>query len=203
MNSPDWKEINERILVYVTLLLVFIGFAVSVSIKEILIVLAPAGPFREAAAIVPLMVLGHIFYVLYYVVDVSFFVLKKTIWYVVINFTAAVATVVLNVLLIPHFGYTAAAYVSAASFLICPALALAISQRYCRLDYDYVRLAKIFIVGGSLFAVSTLIDTGSFAFDVALKSVLIAGFPAALLVIGFADKKEIEFLRRRLKRTSA
>ena len=198
-DQANRDEIFSRVFTYVTLVLAFAGLAISILIKEILMVIA-APEYWEAYKVVPLVTLGYLFYIVYYIVDVGFYFQNKTSWYLIINATAAVSNVVLNLILIPYYGAMGAASVTAASFFLCPLIAYFVSQHYYSLKYDFGRLGKLVLVTGICYIVGSTIETDSVAVNIILKMSVIFSMPFLLYLIGFFEARELGLLKAQLQR---
>lgn len=198
---PNREEIFSRVFVYYAFVLVYSGLILAVLIKEVLTLMATP-EYLSAYRIVPFVIIGYVFYALYYVVDLGLFMENKTYWYPIINGIAAAANVALNFLLIPKLGALGAAIVTAISFGICPIMTLIVSQRYYFVPYDLTRAGKIVLLAVLFFCLGTRIDTHHFVLNVLLKSLFICLYPVVLYLINFFDEKEINFVKSYLQRYS-
>jgi O-antigen/teichoic acid export membrane protein len=200
-NRINKGEIFARVFKYFTLALATMGLAISVLIQDGLKILA-APEYWSAYRVVPLVILGYIFYNLYYFVDIGFYVHNKTYFYVIINATAAAVNVGLNILLIPLWGSMGAAVVTAISFAVCPVFAYFVSRRYYRIRYDFIALSKLIIVTLLFFFACTAVTFNTIIASIAYKMILLAIVPVVLYVLGYFDTKEIShisyFLSKRL-----
>jgi O-antigen/teichoic acid export membrane protein len=189
-------EIFSRVFTYIFFVLALGGLAISLLIKEVLTLIA-APEFWPAYRVVPLVVLGYNFYILYYIVDFGFYIKNKTYWYLIINGVAAAVNVGLNLLLIPRFGAMGAAWVTALSFFICPLMAFVISQRYYPLRYDIERIAKLTVMILVFYWIGSSVATGYLLADILLKTLVVLAIPILLYLIGFFDTRELSFLKDR------
>lgn len=192
-------ELFPRVLVYFTFILSVGGLAISTLIKDVLTLIATP-EFLRAYQIVPWVIVGSVFYNLFYVVDIGIFVNNKTFWYPIINAVAATTNVGLNFVLIPKYGAAGAAIVMAISFAICPAMAYFISQRYYFVRYDFNRIIKMIIVAFSLYLLSSCVSTPHIYVNIPLKILITLSYPAVLYLIGFFDSKEVFFIKDHLIR---
>jgi O-antigen/teichoic acid export membrane protein len=191
-NRINKDEIFARVFKYFTFALAIAGLAISVVIQDGLRIIA-APEFWSAYRVVPLVILGYIFYNLYYFVDIGYYVNNKTFWYVIINATAAVVNIGLNLLLIPHWGVMGAAFVTAISFAVCPMFAYFVSRKYIKIKYDFIALIKLIVVTLTFYFIAT-----SFSFDnvfasLAIKSLVLISVPFVLYLSGYFDAKEVSY----------
>lgn len=188
------EEIFSRVFVYYLFVLIYSGLFLSVLIKEVLTLMATP-EYLSAHRIVPFVILGYVFYALYYVVDLGLFMENKTYWYPIINGIAAAVNVGLNILLIPKLGALGAAIVTAISFLICFAMAFLVSQKYYYVPYDLARAGKILLTALVFYFIGTRIHTEHFYLNVLLKLILLCLYPVVLYAIRFFDAREMAFIK--------
>lgn len=196
--GKDVQEIISRVLLYFTFVLSFVGLIISVLIKDAITIMA-AREFLPAYRIVPLVVFGYIFYSIYPIVDIGFYVKKKTYWYAIINGAAASVNILLNWFLIPRFGAMGAAVVTVISFAICPLMAYFISQKYLAIRYDLVRMTKLIVVVLLCYAVISQVAVPYLYLDILLKLTMVLLFPIALYCVGFFEAREIHYVKTLLQ----
>ena len=99
----------------------------------------------------------------------------------------AIVTVVLNLLLVPRYGYTGAAWAHLACYLCMVLLAFSLGRKYYRIDYDIPAILLYFILALGIFFVSTY-----FLFAEGVLKLLLHGFymTAFLLVVALLERKK-------------
>lgn len=121
--------------------------------------------FSEGAKIVPFITLGFIFHLVgsYFVLSLGF--VRKQIYGTLTIFVTAGLNIVLNILLIPHFGIFGAAVAFCLSFMIQMILEIWLGNKYLQFRFDWVFLAKSFfstaVMGIAVLVVSEFFH-GSF-----------------------------------------
>ena len=106
--------------------------------------------------------------------------------------------IVLNLVLIPPYGFVGAAAALVASYLVVLVLMYVLTQRLFPVPYEWGRLALLVgvtaavVVGGEL-----LLPTHGFA-GLALRTILWLAMPAILLALGFLTRAERDGLRMML-----
>jgi O-antigen/teichoic acid export membrane protein len=191
-NRANKDEIFVRVFKYFTFALALTGLAISVLIRDVLQIIA-APEYWQAYRVVPFIVLGYIFYNLYYFVDIGFYVKNKTYWYLIINAVAAVVNIGLNLLLIPRWGAMGAAVVTAISFAVCTFSAFLVSRRYYKINYDLLALIKLVVVIVLFYVAGVSFTAHNIFIDLSVKLILIAAAPVTLYLIGYFDAKEVTY----------
>jgi O-antigen/teichoic acid export membrane protein len=197
VSRTNGNEMFSRIFIYLSFLLVVVGLGLSVIVKEILMLIA-APEFWSAYRVVPFVIIGYAFYTLYYVVDIGFYVKDRTFWYPIINAIAVAVNVGLNLILIPRYGALGAGMVTAISFFICPVVAFVISQRYLRLHYDFIRIAKLVSSALLFYWISSFVSTEFLFANIVIKMVLMIAYIGFLYLIRFFEPVEIRFVVNRV-----
>ena len=85
--------------------------------KEIVTILADE-KFHAGLSVVPIVVIGYVFYGMFMVYHLYPLYDKKTIFMSIAALTAGISNIILNAVFIPMYGYVAAAYATVASFFI-------------------------------------------------------------------------------------
>ena len=116
LDNKEYKRLDalfEKIFSIVTIAaLGLILFA-----KEIVMVLADE-KFYPGLRVVPIVVVGYVFYGMYIVYGMHTGYKKKTVFTSIITLTAGISNIILNAIFIPRYGYIAAAYTTVASYFI-------------------------------------------------------------------------------------
>ena len=95
--------------------------------REIVIILADE-KFHSALSVVPIVVIGYVFYGMYIVYGMYTGYKKKTIFTSIITVTAGISNIILNAIFLPKYGYIAAAYTTVVSYFIMFLLALLVDK---------------------------------------------------------------------------
>lgn len=118
-----------------------------------LIDLLGGSTFHQSLKAVPGIALGWLAWGIAFVIATEFVITRKTRTVGLASAAAAAANVLLNVALIPPFGFVGAAWASAATFTLLALIYLVIERRSAPAPYRWVRLGLIaaVLVGASVF----------------------------------------------------
>ncbi len=137
-------------------------------------------------SVFPIILLAHFFDGLYANFTVGIYVRKKTKVVPLITGAAAAFNLGANLLLIPRFGYIAAAWTTLGSFILMAALMHLYTQSQYRIPYEWGRVLRAALVIGALLALFYL-HPGGFWW----RLLVLALMPPLLAVTGFFHKSEI------------
>jgi O-antigen/teichoic acid export membrane protein len=106
----------------------------------------------------------------------------------------AILTIVVNVMFIPSMGYMGSAYAVLICFVLMTIISYVVGQKYYRVDYDLKRIFMYFAVALGFYYLSAF---AQFSSEI-LKYLLNIGlFSSFLVVVFFAEKKELRSLLKR------
>lgn len=155
--------------------------------------------FLGAAEIVPIIALASVVYGVYTIVSTAIWYSMRTGWIPVLTAAAALVNVGLNILLIPRYGITAAAWTTAAGFAVLALLQGLLGARRYRISWEYGRWAALLAVGIAAYAAVQLPAPGIGVRRYALSVVALAAFPLVLTALRFWTPEERRWLRRRAR----
>jgi len=95
--------------------------------REIVIILADE-KFHEGLKVVPVVVIGYIFYAMFIIYGMYPGYKKKTLFTSIVALIAGISNIVLNAIYIPKYGYIAGAYTTVASYFIMFILAWIVAK---------------------------------------------------------------------------
>lgn len=170
-NSPKMIALSTK---WFTILCIVIWLGVSVNLNWIVLLLGEN--YRQGAFVVPLLLLANLFIGLYGNLSIWFKLSDKTQYGTYITIGAMVVTVILNMLLIPVYGFMGCAISFAASSFLMVASCYLLGQKYYPIPYETVRVGLYMIIAGGIIWAYSLVDNSQI-----LRSLLIQG----LLCVGF------------------
>ena len=135
-----------------------IGTIILTLVAPLLVKILADEEYRESYRLVGILGWGAALYGFYMLSDLGIFKSKKTYLSVCTNFVGAILNIILNYVLIQHYGMIGAAYATVASLLVTNMLNMYISQRLMPLKWDWplyaaavsISLFIIIYLGGGL-----------------------------------------------------
>lgn len=155
------------------------------------------GPMlRQAVVVVPVVSFGYLLYGVYLNLSVWYKINDMTRYGALFTITGATATVVINVTLIPVYGYMASAWAHIVCYGLMVTLSFLIGRKHYRIEYDIPGLMYYIVTAIVIVLFSLYVDTGS-----SWVNMLIGGLLLAAL-IAVAEKRDgtISLLVNRKKR---
>lgn len=156
------------------------------------------GSYRGAEAVIAWVAASGILVQVYYLLSYSIHYSKKTIFVFLISSTAALTNVCLNLLLVPRFGYLAAAANTFVAYLVMAILSSFIGHRIHPVPHEYRRWSTVIGLSILLIAMSTVRPRLSELQDAVYSTILLLGWPAGLWFSGVLSQREKRGVTSRL-----
>ena len=177
-------------LTYFTAVLVYLVVALSLS-SRVLVPVIVGEAYREAYLVTPLVALAYALNGVHYCVAPGVHISGKTRYLTITSLVAAAVNLGLNFYLIPRYGMMGAAWSTAGAFLLIVVVTGMVAQHYYRVEYEYVRLSKLVLLGVAIYLLGNLVPLGTSVLSISGHlAVAFFGFPLSLLAIGIFDKRE-------------
>lgn len=171
--DPEDKEFYRRAFLGVSFVMYVFGLLI-VGFKDVAFLLL-AKNYREAAFIVPFLILMPIMYTISETTVVGINFSRKTYWHVVIAAVSALANYIGNTLLVPALGGKGAAISTGLSYMVFFSMRTAISKRLYDVKYDFDKI----VIGSAVIVLVALIGT----FRRSTLETILAAFVGILIVL--------------------
>lgn len=188
------KETYSYVMKYfiITMLLVFLGINLYISGIQYII----GKSFREAIVIVPVVSMGYLLYGVY---------INHSIWYklndltrygIYITLIGTLITILINVLLIPVYGYMASAWAHVASYGVMIIMSFIFARKHFKINYNMKGLIPYFIVAIGMVVFSRVYKYGSLMTELMINTFFILIF---IIFTQLKDQTISKFLRKGTK----
>jgi len=178
----DAKETYAFVMKYfiIIMLLVFVGINLYISGFQYII----AKNYRDTIIVVPIISMGYLLYGIY---------INHSIWYKLNDMTrfgayitliGAIITVLINVLLIPVFGYMASAWAHVASYGTMIIVSFVFAEKHYKIRYNMFKLLPYFIMAIGMVFFSLFFNYPNFISELGINTAFV------LLFIGYAQYKD-------------
>jgi O-antigen/teichoic acid export membrane protein len=134
--------------------------------------------------------MSGVFVVMYYIWSFSIHYSKRTWYLAAVTWTAALSNIGLNLVLIPRYGYIAAAFTTFLAYLVMAIMGAIMAYSLYPVPYEYRRW--IILVITTLLFVGMDYQRPSLAltWDIVYSLMLVFGWPIALRIVGFYTEHE-------------
>jgi len=185
------KLFYSKILTFFSFVMFWAGLALSIFAKELVHLFALNPSYYPAYSVVPLLTLSYCIFGISLVTSLGLYLTGKTNYVAIISIIVSAINIVLNFLLIPYLGMTAAALNTFIAFVILVILTTVVSNKYYQIPFEYFRLIKI--VGSSilLYLVAVFFSNYGLTVNIIIKMFVLVIYPVILFAAGFFKKDEL------------
>lgn len=194
-NNPDSNKLLTKVTSYFTIIgliivvpsILFSNLAISIFFKN--------PDYLGVVKLIPVLLLAQLIYGYQNIVDYGIYIKGKTQYYIIISIIGIIVNVALNYILLPRFGYIAAAYITLFTYFISSSLIYLISSRYYVFNIEWRRVML------PIFYTSLIYGLANFTLilDGLLVRILILIFSAFLLWKFWLNREEKTILVSKLK----
>ena len=147
--GDDFRKTNAEAMKYFVIVSIFIFLVIALFSDLFALILGR--DFRQGVHILPLILLANMF---------SGIVLNLSFWYkqsgatrfaIYITGLGLIFTVILNIILVPAWGYTGAAVARLVCEIAMVVFSYALNRKYCPVPYDLRRIGTYFLFGAALY----------------------------------------------------
>ena len=194
MQRQDARRLFARMATYACTVLVFLALAVAALAGPIVALVLP-GEYRDASALVPVLVAGMTVQALAWFLATSLNIAKQTRVYPLITGIGAATSVLANVLLIPAYGMFGAALAFVISQVAATGATAYFAQRAYHIPYEGGRLAQAIGVSLLTYAATLLVTMDVPWQTLVIRALLLAIFPIGLYIVRFFEPHELSQVR--------
>lgn len=195
------KEIFSKVLTLFLIVTSFLWLILSLFIEDIATIKIWGGKtligqnYLEGLSIVPIILLGYLFYGIYINFTAGIYIEEKTNYFPFVTGIGAIINIVVNFTLIPVYGITGAALATLASYLCMAGGLYIISQKFYRIDYEYRKiLSLIFLLTVSIIAIYYI--QMNLGLTILYKLSIFAIFVAAIFLLRVVDIRELRHMAK-------
>lgn len=180
--QSDAKDTYAYVMKYfiIIMLIVFLGLNLYLSGLKYII----ASNFREAIIVVPVVSMGYLLYGIYINHSIWYKLNDLTRYAVYITLAGAVVTVLINVLLIPVYGYMASAWAHVVSYGIMIVLSFVMAEKHYKVNYDMKQFIPYFCMATGMVLVARYINYRDIITELSVNTLMI------LIFIGYAQYRD-------------
>ncbi len=176
------KESYAFIMKYfvIIMLLVFLGINLYISVFQYIV----GANYREAIIVVPIISMAYLLYGIYINHSIWYKLNDLTIYAVYITAIGAVITILINLLLVPAFGYMASAWAHIASYSAMLIMSFIFAEKHYKIDYKIKELIPYFILAILMVTFAQYYNYRNVGIELTINTVFI------VLFITFAQMRD-------------
>lgn len=186
--SKNARQTYATILNYfvIALAVIFVGLIANIEILKYFI----DKDYWIGLNAVPFLLLGYVFLGIYVNLSIWYKLSDQTKYGLYISVAGAVATIVLNILLVPKYGYMGSAWVSMLAYFIMMLISYVLGQKYYPIPYNLNRIIGYLSVSAVLVVLSFWVFNRNIYIGNALLLVFVA-------VVVYFEKDELKLILKK------
>ncbi len=181
-NSSDSKNTYANVFLYFGIFGLFSVLAISLNLDIIKLVVLRNEAYWTALNVVPVLLLASLFLGLYYNLSIWFKIEDKTYFGAIISVSAAIITIVMNLILIPKFGYEGSAYTTLSVYIFMCLFAYFSGQKHFPIKYNIKKFGVYFALAIALLVAGWYWEHDSPYVSQLLKEIPILVFVLAVFI---------------------
>jgi O-antigen/teichoic acid export membrane protein len=142
------KETYAYVMKYFIIIMLIVYLGINLYISGIQYIVG--ADFREAMVVVPIVSMAYLFYGIYVNHSIWYKLNDLTRYGIYITLIGAAITVIINVMLIPVYGYMASAWAHVASYGVMIIMSFIFAERHYKVHYNMKRFIPYFIMAVSM-----------------------------------------------------
>ncbi len=186
----DVEQAFARVFTYFLAILTFVSLAVSLLARYLVRLLTPER-YWAACHIVPLIALAHIVHAFYYHFTIPITYAKRTKYYAYLNVSVGVANLVLNLVLIPHYGVWGAGAATLITYFGRSAFVYVLASRLDKVVFECGAAARIVAIACCLYMTGAVLSQDRLFPNLAIQCGVLLLYPVLLLGSGVLTKEEV------------
>ena len=166
----------------------FIFLGVMFFLPVIKYFIAPA--YFEGLRVVPVVMLGELFFGIFFNLSLWYKLTDRTIWGTWFSLFGLGVTLVINVIFVPVYGYMACAWAAFTCYGLMMVASYLVGRHYNPIGYNVRRLAGYMAAAMLLWWVADLITTGSDYIDFPLRVLLLAVYCGIIYTVQLRPRRK-------------
>jgi O-antigen/teichoic acid export membrane protein len=180
--DKEAPELFAKVLYYFVCLSLLIWVGVSLNADLIGAIFLGDDAYKEALFLVPILLLGKLFFGIYINLSIWFKLTDKTYYGVYISVLGAIVVIIGNLFLIPILGYTGAALAAVLAYFSMMVYCYFTGQKYFRIPYPIKKISIQIVLAGLLILLFFYFKPSDIVWNYTL-GILISLIYAALLFL--------------------
>ncbi|HNW57412.1 MAG TPA: oligosaccharide flippase family protein, partial [Bacteroidales bacterium] len=168
------KESYAFVMKYFVIAMLFVFLCINLYLKGFQFIIGPL--FRDSLIVVPVVSMGYLLYGIYVNHSIWYKLNDLTRYGIYITMAGAAMTVVINVFLIPVYGYMASAWAHVASYGLMIILSFIMASKHYRIEYNMGQLIPYFLLAIAIVALARTIKYENIATELLTNTSLLGLF---------------------------
>ncbi|MFR9165496.1 MAG: lipopolysaccharide biosynthesis protein [Dysgonomonas sp.] len=174
-NTKPYGEAMKYFIIFS--LVIFLGVMFYIDILKYFV----GSAFFEGINVVPIIMLGYIFFGIYFNLSFWYKLTDKTYFGAVFSTIGCVLTIAINIIFVPVYGYMASAWASLICNLIMMLFSYYFGQKNYPIHYDLKRIGLYFLLAAILYCIAYFVQIDNMVLRLLFRTILFGIFLAVVV----------------------
>jgi len=166
-------------------LFIFLGVILFIDLVKFFI----DSKYHEGLFVVPIILLGNMFLGIFYNLSVWYKLSNLTKYGAVIAIIGATVTIIINVIFVPEYSYTASAWGHFACYLVMMIISYFWGRKYMKVPYNILEIGKYFVAAAFVYVLNLIIQIEDIYINLGVNALI---FMAFVLFVYLFEKNKIK-----------
>ena len=176
-DRKDAREVYSYVMKYFIIYALILYLVINLYISGFQYIIA-GSHLRGALAIVPIVSMGYLLFGIFVNLSIWYKVKDLTRYGAYLTLTGATVTILMNLLLVPRYGYMASAWTHIACYGVMIAGSYMLSIKYYPINYPVKRILTYMIAGITIVIIASYLNYNNIFLELGVNTVMIAIFVA-------------------------
>jgi O-antigen/teichoic acid export membrane protein len=150
------KKLNAIVMKYYVIFCSFLFLITVVNINWIQYLIDK--PYREGIFVVPILLIAYLFLGIVYNLSIWYKITQQTRFGIIITFSGAVVTLLVNAIFVSKYSYAACAWATLGAFSVMMVVSYVLGQKYYPIKYNLRAMSVYFVLAFLLYMCSWLFE---------------------------------------------
>ena len=166
-------------------LFIFLGVILFIDLVKFFI----DSKYHEGLFVVPIILLGNMFLGIFYNLSVWYKLSNLTKYGAVIAIIGATVTIIINVIFVPEYSYTASAWGHFTCYLVMMIISYFWGRKYMKVPYKILEIGKYFVAAAFVYVLNLIIQIEDIYINLGVNALI---FMAFVLFVYLFEKNKIK-----------
>ena len=190
--AHDNKKVYSDVMKYFIIFSLFVFLGVMFYIDLIKYIVAPK--YFEGIVVVPIVMMGMLFFGIYFNLSLWYKLIDKTKWGAYFSVTGLIVMVLIMVAFVPVYGYIACAWACFFCNLVMMLMSYFLGQKYYPINYELKSIGMYFLIFAGLYVAGMYIPIEHGVLKILYRTLLLGIF------VFYAIKKDVPLRKLRIGR---
>ncbi len=175
--KKDAREVYAYVMKYFVIYALILYLLINLYISGFKFIIA-GSHLRGGLAIVPIVSMGYLLFGIFVNLSIWYKVKDLTKYGAYLTLGGAVVTVLINIILVPVYGYMASAWAHIACYTVMIAGSYYLSRKHYRIDYPVGRILLYMIIAVAIVIIVSYVDYNNLMVELVINTLIIGAFIA-------------------------